>query len=363
MTEAGIAPFAGLLTGLRLALGTGDREADREALSAVSDWNAVASLARRHGVAFLLLNGMPAGMAEASDAESALAPLRRRAIMRGLRQLADLREAADRLDANGIPFLVLKGLPLSARLFGTPLARNCIDIDLLVPPDAVSSAAGALSSGGWRLVKPSFRPTPARLRCYDRFVQHRVFAGPGGWLELHHRLTSNPFLLEASFDRLRANAATIEIGGRAFAVLGDDDLLIHLAVHGQVHRWSRLKWLCDVAALLALTGGRGFDAAVRQCRRRNLELEPTFGAALLLCRELLHIELPAPAASLSPGAQARRTARTAREIWNRPGGIWDLPRAGRRLDEIRTVHAMKPTWRILAQELMRLAATPAISAG
>lgn len=361
--RASTPPFEGLLAGLRLALGTGAREKNMAALEGVADWNAVAGLARRHGVALLLLSGMPAAWAAASGAEAELAPLRQRTIARGLRQLAGLREATDRLTENGIPYLVLKGLPLSARLFGTPLARNCIDIDLLVPPDAVSAAGRTLSSAGWRLCKPSFRPTPARLRRYDRFVQHRVFAGPGGWLELHHRLMSNPFLLEASFGRLRANAGTVEIGGRAFAVPGEDDLLIHLAVHGQVHRWGLLKWLCDVAALLALTGGRGFDAAIRQCRRRSLELEPTFGAALLLCRELLHVELPAPAASLPPGAQARRTARVAREIWRRPGGLRDLQKAGRRLNEIRAVHAMKPSWRVLAHELMRLCAAPAIRAG
>ena len=350
-------PFEGLLAGLRVAIGAGDRRADAEALHGIADWNAVAGLARRHRVGSLLLCGARAVSAPPA-ADAALAPLRRRTVMRGLRQLAGLRRATDRLTESGIPWLVLKGLPLSMRLFATPLARECIDIDLLVPPDAAHAAGEALSSGGWRLVKPSFEPTPARNRCYDRFVKDRVFVGFGSALELHRRLLNNPFLLPAPFESLHANAAAIEVGGRRVAALADDDLLVYLAVHGQMHRWSRLKWLCDVAALLASIGGERFESAIEKCRRRKLGLEPVFGAALRLCRESFHVRLPPAAACVPSGAGAGRAALVSRRIWARPRAGAGLRGAARRVDELRLGLAMNPSWRSAAHELARLCAAP-----
>ena len=354
--RGGTAPFAGLLAGLRLALGTGSREADIAALAGVADWMAVAGLARRHRVGALLLSGARA--VSVSGAEAALAGLHRRTTVRGLGQLAGLRQATECLAENGIPSLVLKGLPLSQRLYGTPLARECVDIDLLVPPDAAGAAEQALSNGGWRLLKPSFPPTPARNRCYDRFVKDRLFVGPGGALELHHRLVSNPFLLRTSFERLRANAARVEIGGRRFATLADHDLLVYLAVHGQLHRWSRMKWLCDAAALLASIDGDRFEAAVERCRQENLELEPALGVALLLCRESFHVGLPAAAASPPVGGWARSASCLTRRIWDQPRGGRGLRGVARRIDELRLALAMRPSWRVAAHELSRLCIAP-----
>ena len=351
-------PFAGLLAGLRLALGTGERDADIAAINGIADWNAIARLAKAHRIGALMWRGAHAAGSPIPDADAALEPLRDQAIRRGLRQLAGLRQATELLAENGIPSLVLKGLPLGVHLFRTPLARHCFDIDLLIPPDAVPEAGRALSRGGWNLLKPSFRPTPARERFYDRFVKDRMFIGPGGALELHHRLFSNSLLLQASFERLRANAATVEVAGRAYDVLGDDDLLVYLAVHGQLHRWSRLKWICDVAALLASIGGQRFIAAIERCRRLQLKPETVFGPAILLSRESFHVDLPPGAAPLLSGARTRRAADLAKRLWNEPRGPRGLQGAARRVDEMRMSLAMRPGWRNLKHELARLFMAP-----
>ena len=352
-------PFPGLLAGLRLALGTGAREADLASLHRVADWDALGDLAKRHHVSSLLLLGIPAASAARGQrAAAALSGPRRKSITRGLRQLATLSRVTDLLDGNGIPSLVLKGLPLSARLFGTPLARHCVDIDLLVSPAAVPAAERVLIGEGWRLLKPSFPPTPERTRNYDRFVKDRLFVGAGAPLELHHRLFNNPLLLDRAFDTLVANAATVQTGDRRFATLGDDDLLLYLAVHGQMHRWSRLKWLCDVAALLKTIDDHRLDAAIAHCRRQDLRLAPIFGPALLLARELLHVELPTAAQSVPLGGRVRRGARATRAIWSTPRGGRGYRGAARRLDQMRTLLAIKPSWRTLAHELARFTQAP-----
>ena len=356
--NGGTPPFQALLAGLRLALGAGRRDADADAVRGVRDWAGVGRLADRHRVASLLWLGVRTAGEADPRAEAALGRPGARRSARGLRQLAGLREAGLRLADAGIPMLVLKGLPLSARLFGSPLARDCVDIDLLVPPEAADAAVRALAGGGWRLVKPSFEPTPGNVRLYDRFVKDRLLVGPRGPVELHHRLTSNPFLLERPFEGLLADAATVEVGGVPFRAPGDEDLFAYLAVHGQLHRWSRLKWLCDFAALAGLMDAGRVATAVERCRAQGLALEAALGAAAALSRDCLHVACPALAEAVPDGAPARRAVRTTRRLWSRPGGGKGLKGAARRLDEARLAVAMKPQWRTLAHEAARTCSAP-----
>ena len=348
----------GLSAALRAGLGMGGREANAAALRRVGDWSAVAKLARRHRVGALALRGLRKAGVGHSRAEAEFEALRKMSALRGMSQLAGLVKALECLDKHDIPSLVLKGLPLGVRLFGNPFERECYDIDLLVPPDAAAAAASALCRAGWKMRAPSFEPTPARIRCYDRYVKDRILAGPGGVLELHHRLTHNPFLLPARFEDLRSAGAAAELGGASFAVLGDIDLLTYLCVHGQMHRWSRLKWLCDFAALAASLDEDLFTRAIERGRRHGLALESQFGTALLLCREVLHTGLPACAARLASGARAARAARKTRAIWgSRRDGV-GIRGAARRLDEMRTALAVNPSPRGAAHELKRLFAAP-----
>lgn len=348
----------GLFAGLRAALDAGEREANLAALARVDDWSAVARLARRHRVVSLTVRGLRRAGLERPEAEAALKPARAAANARGLKQLAGMRAAVGCLDAHRIPSLVLKGLPLGTRLFGTPLYRECYDIDLLVPPSAASAAADALLRGGWSMKVPSFEQTLARDRYFERYVKNRIFTGPGGTLELHHRLTNNPFVLSASFEELEAGAAVESVGDSTFPVLGDRDLLAYLCLHGELHRWARLKWLCDIAALVSSLREDDFDAAVAHGEKLGLAPKPLFGPVMRLCREDLHVELPAAAASLASGARAERRARTTRRLWVEPGGSRGLLGAIRRVDELKTVLTISPSRRGAAHELARLSASP-----
>ena len=349
---------AGLFAGLRAALGTGEAEANRAALGRVSDWNAVAALARRHRVASLMLRGMGGAGVAWPEAEAALGPSRKAWKIRGLSQLFDLRAAACCLDSHEIPFLVLKGAPLSVRLFGAPLERQNYDIDLLVPPAAARAAADALRLNGWQMKTPSFAPTPARDRYFEKYVKDRIFTRSGGVLELHHRLANNPRLLSAPFEDLHTRAIATAVGGLSFLALGDDDLLVYLCVHGQLHRWSRLKWLCDVAALIGSMGEDGLMAAADHGAGQGLAPGPVFGTALRLCKEVLHMELPEFAAALASGPRTERSGRRTRSLWGRRGGGKGLQGAARRLDEMRTALAIHPSLRVAAHELARLATFP-----
>ena len=315
------APLEGLLAGLRLGLGvgTGDPEADLEALSRVDDWNAVAALARRHRVAFPLLKGMQAraaGLASvsASGIEPRLKRTRERTVHRGLAQVAALKRATGLLAAADIPCLVLKGLPLGQRLYGHPLARSSQDIDLLVSPQTFQAAERVLLENGWRRVKPSFPETPARNRWYGRFRHEHVLAGPGGSLDLHRRLSHNPFYIDVPFESLLAGSIQVEIGALSFRTLGQEDDLVYLMCHGARHYWKKLVWLCDVAVVLASMEPERLERVSARCRQAGLS--SILASTLLLCGAALHVRLPRGAAPLPAGGRrAAWIARFSERTW------------------------------------------------
>lgn len=319
-----IGPLNALLAALRLALGTGN-QTDREGLSHL-DRPFVAQLATHHRVISLYLRGIRSAGAALPDepAERELTRRRQRQVARGMRQLKAMRRATTGLAARGIPVLVLKGLPLGQRLYGSPFAKTSIDIDLLVPPDALPAAGDTLQELGWRRAAPDLRATAARAHRYDLLEKEHVFVGPAGSLELHRRLHRNPFLFDPSFASLAANSVTVEMGDNTFRTLGDADQLLYLACHGTLHYWQRLKWLCDMGAFLLAVDDRAAEQAV--ARSRASRLDGVVAPGLLLCREALRVEPPAAFALRADDPRTRFILDVSRRNWIPRSGLRGLVR-------------------------------------
>ena len=250
----------------------------------------------------------------ASGIEPRLKRTRERAVHRGLSQVAALKRATGLLAAADIPCLVLKGLPLGQRLYGHPLARSAQDIDLLVSPRTFQAAERVLLESGWRRVKPSFPETPARNRWYGRFRHEHVLAGPGGSLDLHRRLSHNPFYIDVPFESLLAGSIQVEIGALSFRALGQEDDLVYLMCHGARHYWKKLVWLCDVAVVLASMEPERLERVSARCRQAGLS--SILASTLLLCGAALHVRLPRGAALLPAGGRrAAWIARFSERTW------------------------------------------------
>ncbi|MCY4148339.1 MAG: nucleotidyltransferase family protein [Gammaproteobacteria bacterium] len=345
--------FGELLAGLREAMEVGDRQSNQEILARVDDWSSFVHLAERHRVLALIRLGLRHACILDPEVEEIMAPLRQAWNARGLMQITGLNLAVECLDQHGIPVLVLKGMPLSEHLYGAPLARENSDIDILIPPVAMNSAVDALCMNGWKPRSPPWQPKSVLNRYFDRYVNNRTFSGPGGVLELHHRLTNNPYLLHSSFEELDSRAMQVEINGAPFRTMGNSDLLIYLCVHGQLHRWSRLKWLCDIAALMDIMTEDGYMKALKHAQSQGLSPRAVFGTALKLCNETFSMDLPESGASLVAGPWILQQRRKTWSLWLRPGGGKGLQGVARLLDQMQTRLAAT-SLRGLVHELLRL---------
>ena len=142
--------------------------------------------------------------------------------------------------------MFVKGLSLSALAYGDPFIKMSADIDLLVEPADLTGAAALLAELGYRSELPARSP----LATWHRLHKESLWRRSGRLVELHHRLSDNPALLDGvGMDSVRQQVEIFP--GSTLATLAREPLIIYLAVHGASSAYFRLKWLADLAALLA----------------------------------------------------------------------------------------------------------------
>lgn len=156
------------------------------------------------------------------------------------------------MEEEGICAIVLKGIPLGIKLYGQAALRPSRDLDILVWPKDVEKARQVIEAQGYARTHPRFTETPVRLRNWMKNVHHF-----GYWhedkdicLELHWRVGCQDWDL----GKLREKPVQMKVAGRRVLILEEEELLLSLVVHGAVHVWFRLRWLCDIGMMLKQGG-------------------------------------------------------------------------------------------------------------
>jgi hypothetical protein len=258
--------------------------------------------------------------------------------------------------------LVLKGVALSAQLYGDPTRRSPRDIDLLIDPARFHDAEAVLAAAGYARLGAAM--SPRQCAAYHRWIRDTAWvnASAGVMVELHTRLTDDGALIPQDFETLWRERETVQVGVMDVAVLPRARLALYLCAHGAGHAWERLGWLVDLAA--ALRDEAGAAAACSAADAAGL------GSAMRHALLLAHDWLDAPVGRALVGEaradpRARRLDRILahaydRENWRRsppPGSraafwrysVWQrLYRLG-----------LKPGWRYRARQLARELVSPA----
>jgi hypothetical protein len=193
------------------------------------------------------------------------------------------------LNAAGIPALALKGVALAKLAYGTLNVKHTRDIDLLVLPRHAAAALRLIEDQGYALFLPAPILNEAQRRAVIRYGKDVELVRDDIRVELQWRVATNAQLLQ----RVDAGAASQEVmlDGTQVRTLAEPDLFAYLCVHGAGHFWSRLKWLADVNALIAQKDEAQLAALYRHAQMRGAGL--CAGQALLLCRKLLGLRIPA----------------------------------------------------------------------
>jgi hypothetical protein len=341
-----------------------DAQALRCALAGEPNWSCIIAGARRHLVAPLIL----AGLQECGSTQvppEVIAELRRQSVAgvrRTFAQIAEIGSLSRAFSAAGIPVLVLKGVALSAQLYGDPALRGGRDVDLLVDPHRFLEADAILSKASYS--RPIEALSARQNAEYQRWIKEveYVHTVTQARIELHYRLTDNANLLGWEFDALWNEREELRVGGTPIATLPRHRLALYLCAHAACHSWERLRWLVDLAELWQKPGSA--EVAVETADAAGL------GPAMLHAVVLADRWLGLPAterhiARARTSAQVRRLDRILAHLYT--GEAWhESPRRGSwrglaryslwaRLYRL----SLKSDWRYRSTQAMREWFTPA----
>ena len=278
------------------------------------DWQLFVDLARFHRVQGLAWNAL---------AKSDISPIAATALSDDARVIAatnlaisrECKAIAEAFAGARLPVLFLKGLTVAALAYRSPLLKMGWDIDILIAPANLASAAGVLRARGFALRLPR---DLADLAPWHGWSKESVWTRSDNvHVELHTRLADN-LALVPSLDVHSPRQSLAIVPGVTIPTLATDELVAYLAVHGASSAWFRLKWISDFAALL---DGRGGDDLER-LYRRSLELGAgrAAGQAFLLADRLFGTLDHAPRlrGELDRDPSVRRLVQAAMTMLGRP---------------------------------------------
>lgn len=277
------------------------------------DWPWIVAIARLHGVGPLLYSRLSASGSDRLEPtlleslrESFQADLRRSFLMS-----QELLGVMELLSANEIPALPYKGPVLAAAEYGNVAHRQCCDLDILVHRADLARARDVLVARGY---VPEHQLTPLHERAWLRARNDINLRRPDLdiVIELHWEVVPPRLGVRFDEDRLWAQTRNVRIGGRDLQTFSPENLLLFLCVHGTKHEWTRLKWIRDVAAVVANHPEMDWPDVFREARRIGAERILTVG--LHLASDVLGCDLPH---DVRRRTEEPRTMSLAREVRER----------------------------------------------
>lgn len=238
----------------------------------LADWPAVMQYAQFQGVAPLLYHRLKQSgqlpTALPAPAQTELHQLYLHSAVANTRLFARTGTILQKLSAENIPVIPLKGLYLSEKVYGNIALRPMSDIDLMVPRQQVAHAVAALQGLGFQAVLPLDLPADlARLHSLP-------FSGPDNFMiDLHWQLVPPESGLALDTAWVWQNARQSVVAGAAVQGPSPEALLLHLGVHFTLMHGvvSRLFHICDLDQVLtAFQEQLDWPLVVEQARRNGL---------------------------------------------------------------------------------------------
>jgi len=313
-----------ILLSMRVYFGADSPDCLREALSEGIDWDRALQIASTQGVTPLVHTVLKrhASGDLPKDVARRLGEKLRANAMRNLAFSGELRRLLDLLGSRNISAVPFKGPALAWLAYGDLSLREFSDLDLLVRSGDVEQIVALALASGYRTDLPA---EPARRKVYllNRNEIH-LESPDGAFIELHQTFFPAFYCYEPDYDSLWRRLQPIPLCGAQTTALPLEDLFLALCAHGAKHCWSRLGWVCDIAALLTRCADR-LDWSEIACQARALGAERLLSLALLLTANITGVHPPAEAlAAAQRDAAAVKLARETERIleFGEPAGAF-----------------------------------------
>jgi hypothetical protein len=277
-------------------------DAIRSAAGGSVDWARFLRIVARHRIWGLARQGLEqAGVALPPDIQRALDAKASALSRRNLVLAAETARLCRLFREAAVAAVFVKGVTLAKLAYTDISLKHSLDIDVLVSSTDVRKARAVLEQAGYALKHPLPAVTETQLEMLLKHGKEWEFLRAAGAVttELHWTLTYNGLLMR-DVD-LSCPLAAVRVGDVEIPTFRVEELFVYLCAHGAQHAWFRIKWLADLAALLATVPSADVERLYRAAQRRGSGR--CAAQVLLLCERLLAVELP-PTLS----AELRRTA-------------------------------------------------------
>ncbi len=233
-------------------------------------WAAIAAAAHAHDVEPLLYRvAADAGLAVPDPLGAHLRSRYYQTTATNTWLLRELASLAGSLVDHGIPVMLLKGAALLLTVYEDMGLRTLGDVDLLVPPEHAATAMGVIQSHGYALEvgnneladAGSAGIDPGPIIAFDGQVTLRRQTPPHAVVDLHWTLVDRPpYRHHLPMDLFWRAARPVRLGDAEVVTLSPEATVLHLCAHLALHhpdgRDLGLRWLLDVAEILAHEGGQ-----------------------------------------------------------------------------------------------------------
>lgn len=257
------------------------------------------------------------------------------------------------LSAAGVRHLILKGAVLAQRLYGDIAARDCKDVDLFVDPKARILALRVIADCGYRpgdadMLSASVDGWRDQVAPKDVSFRHSLSRVE---VELHSRLFDVEELLPRSFDALWGTRETVVLAGVSIPVLSVVDEFLYLCGHGALHAWFRLKWVQDIARIVATAPATTLADVARAADA--VGVRPMITSAVTLAQTLLGVDAPEALARPSSRAASLVTLQSLRAL-AAPAEASNAPSIAAIVRMVQLQLSLRNDWRYRGSVMSRL---------
>ena len=280
----------------------------RQAVATPVDFLKAINLASCHGLAPCVIQQLQQHAAAALP-ESVVVEFQRwlRAhILRSMQLTGQLFQVLDRLKGQGIRVLAFKGPVLAQQLYDQPFRREFVDLDILVPAEAVGGVIALFGEDGF---EAQFGLTSVQLTRFQKnWCEMGLYNRARNILvEIHWRLFPPDYSFSPAADTAWEATQEVFIAQRPITTLSIENQLLFACLHQAKHNWSRLGWVMDLAALVKQSPHMNWKEI--QHRAGRFGTARMIRVSLQLIQNLFSVPLPAAIAEwAAPDQQSKRIA-------------------------------------------------------
>jgi hypothetical protein len=193
----------------------------------------------------------------------------------------ELLEVLALFEAHGLDAVPVKGPVLATSVYRRLAMRQFTDIDLLVPAAQAAAAVKLLTARDY-VVRSSAETSIVAVRNGAR--------GPLV-VDVQWALAEERYSFPLTAERLLATAQRVLFLNTTVRQPRPDDQLLLLCGHAAKHCWSRLGWVCDIAAFIRAYGQQLDWTQTLDCARQ-MRGERLLLLGLQLASDLLWVTVP-----------------------------------------------------------------------